>query len=112
MIKDYSLAVYDYQNNKMCDLSNYNISIKGDAYDITPHYETNGYKELNFKIPAKISDEDGNIIDNFRLEFIKNEYKVKLFFNDFEEEYIIKKVIKSRDDDGIMSSAYTLHLSD
>lgn len=86
----------------MIDLSSYNISILGEAYNISFHRDTNGYRELNFNVPAKIKNENGDLVDNFRLDFLKNEYRVKLQRNDIIYNFIIKKVEKQRADNGVI----------
>ena len=107
--KKYSLAVYDYQNKKLIDLSSYNISIQGEVYNIKYHKETNGYKSLSFQVPATIYDDKGQIIDNFRLDYLKNEFVVRLEIEDTNNEddkknnFIIKSVQKQRDNSGVVS---------
>ncbi len=68
------LSVFDYNRNKLMDIYTSETSIEGQAENVLWTSEINGWKELTFKIPKKVIDDSGRLIDNFRTEYIKNEY--------------------------------------
>lgn len=65
-----SLAIYDHDNVKVCDVYDNSSQAKGQAYGITWTEELKtGWKEISFSLPYMIENEE-----NFRWNFIRNEY--------------------------------------
>ena len=57
MAKHYSLGVYDYDRQKICELYDSNVDLVGQAYDIKVTDEQNGYHTLEFSIPYMVDAE-------------------------------------------------------
>ena len=92
-----SLAVFDYAHKKLCDLYDSQNNLDGQAFDIT--FETNmtdGIKSLSFTIPYKIDKKK-----NFRWDYIKSEYLIRLIYNGQTEWYIAQKPTKHKEKNGI-----------
>lgn len=100
---NYSLSIYDFTNAKICDLKNPNITINGDIYNINLKKNINGYKEISFNLPKKIIDQDGNHIDNPKVDFFQPQFKVKLNYKNKNYYFRIKKIEKIRDNKNILS---------
>ena len=72
-MKHVSLSVFDYNQNKLCDLYDSYAQAKGQAYDIVLTQELSGWQEVSFTLPFVVDE-----ADNFRWDYIKNEYKLRL----------------------------------
>ena len=57
MADHYSLGVYDYDRQKICELYDSNVDLVGQAYDIKITEEQNGYHTLEFSIPFMVDAE-------------------------------------------------------
>lgn len=84
-MKHVSLAVFNYNNQKLCDIYDSFSQAKGQAYDITFTQELSGWKEVSFTLPFIVDNED-----NFRWDYIKNEYKLRLRIGSFEDWFLIQ----------------------
>lgn len=73
-----TLDVYDYSDNLICPLYNSNSDASGQAHDITLTQERNGWKTLTFVLPSTMEVESGKQERNFRLDYIKADYLVRL----------------------------------
>lgn len=122
MAKHYSLGVYDYDLQKLCDLYTSDYDLIGQAYDIKVTKDTNGYHTLEYSIPyvldQKIVSADdmtgvygnavfgvhrfGNKTDkngnsrNFRWHFLQNEYLIRYTRDDEEIWFLATKPVKSK----------------
>ena len=54
MAKHYSLGIYDYDRQKICELYDSNVDLVGQAYDIQVTTEFAGYHTLQFNIPFMV----------------------------------------------------------
>ena len=81
-----ALSVFDYSGNKLCDLYDSNVTARGQAFEITEKKELTGKKELSFKLPFMIDNED-----NFRWNYVRGEYLVRLLDGARKEWYIINE---------------------
>lgn len=87
-----SLAVFDYSNNKLCDLYDSQNNLAGQAYNIK--YTTNmtdGVKTLTFDIPYMIDADK-----NFRWDFLKSEYLIRMIYGETVEWFVATKPIKQK----------------
>ena len=73
------LDIYDYSGNLVCPLYDSSSSASGQAHDIIGTTQRNGWKELSFVIPGKMEVETGAQQRNFRLDFLKADYKLRLY---------------------------------
>jgi hypothetical protein len=104
----YTLYVYDYDSNsyvmlKDGDINAYNehsTFLNGEAFGIKNVRNINGYKELSFNIPYQIV-ENNELIDNFRVPYCTEEYRVRLQIRDKIDDYIIKEITDGYSDDGL-----------
>ena len=93
-----SLAVFDYSDNKLCDLYDSQNDLAGQAYDIERTINmTDGIKQLCFSIPYMVDEEK-----NFRWKYIKSEYIIRLIYNGKTEWYIAHKPVKQKDRNGVV----------
>lgn len=79
--------VCDYENNILCNLYDNKCMIYGGAVDVNISTERNGWKELTFTIPTVCMSEEGEV-ENFRLDYLKAEYRLRTI-DDYEEDYYI-----------------------
>lgn len=87
-----SMGVYDYGKNKLCDLYDSQNNLRGQAYNITFRQSmADGIHTLTFSIPYMVENEE-----NFRWEYLKNEYLIRLKFNGQIMWYIATKPVKSK----------------
>lgn len=81
-----TLAVFDYRRVKVCDLYDSATEAQGQAYDLTFTEELNGWKELSFTLPLMVNGHR-----NFRWDYIRNEFKVRLTVGSMVDWFIIQK---------------------
>ena len=74
-----TLDVCDAYGNPICSLYDSSSSVSGHACNIIPTTQRNGWKELNFTIPGKMEVGYGEQQPNFRLEYLKPEYRLRLY---------------------------------
>ena len=82
------LDVFDYSGNKLCNLYDNSIDASGQAYDVFIKTERNGWREVNFGLPSIMVTEEGNE-DNYRLDFIKAEYRIRAITDEGTDWFII-----------------------
>jgi len=105
----YNLAIVDYDNSNQVILKDGNINsfeeystfLNGEAFGIVNTRNINGYRELTFRIPYTIVDTNNEIIDNFRIPYCTEEYKVQLYWRGMRDYYIIKEITDGYSDDGL-----------
>ena len=105
-MKRVSLAVFDYGRNKVCDLYDSSTQALGQAYDITYTEELNGWKEVSFTLPLMVNGER-----NFRWNFIRNEYKLRLIVGDETDWFVIQKPKRSRNGKAVTNVVNCPHIS-
>ena len=75
-----SIGIYDYSNNKLCDLYDSSIQASGQAYNIVYETELNGWQQLTFNLPFVVDKQH-----NFRWDYIKSEYLVRMSIGSLTE---------------------------
>ena len=80
--------VCDYNNNVLCNLYDNHTDISGGAVDVYVITERNGWKELTFTIPTKCYNYEGEAEDNFRLDYLKADYRLRTI-DDYETDYFL-----------------------
>lgn len=103
---DFSISVYDYSGVKLCDMYDSSVESDGQAYDITLRLELNGWKELDFSLPKLVNGDY-----NFRWDYVKSEYKVRLKMGDTEDWYIIQGPTSKHDGRSISNTVSCGHVS-
>lgn len=86
-----SIGIYGYDRNKICDLYDSESSIHGQAYDISFEKNANGVPMLSFNIPYIIDNEA-----NFRWQYLKSEYQIKMVRGGKIEWFVASKPTKSK----------------
>ena len=71
------LDICDYDKNIVCPLYDSTSDIQGQAANVVKMTERNGWKQLSFTIPSACLDENGQWVDNYRLEFLKADYRIR-----------------------------------
>ncbi|NLC40426.1 MAG: hypothetical protein GX763_05870 [Clostridiaceae bacterium] len=84
------ISIHGLDRAKLCDIYNSNVRTEGQAYDVVIRKEENGWKELSFNIPTKLL-ENNVLVDNFRLEYLKNEYLVRVQLEDYIDWYYLNE---------------------
>jgi len=89
--RNLTLDIYDYAGHNLCELYNSNSDISGQAHDVVKKTERNGWKELSFDIPSVCENEEGRQVENYRLQFLKADYRIKFVDDDGEDWYLISE---------------------
>lgn len=105
----YSISIVNYDNERQVVLKDstlsshesYSTFLNGEIFGIVNKRNINGYRELTFKIPYTIVDTDNNLIDNFRIPYCTEEYKVELYLRGVRDYYVIKEITDGYGDDGL-----------
>lgn len=85
-----SLSICDYQRKVVCPLYDSQADVSGQATDIYVTTERNGWKELSFSLPSTCQTEAG-IEENFRLNYLKADYLIRLIDEEGTDWYIISE---------------------
>lgn len=72
------LDVYDYSGNKKCTLYDNSSDLAGQATNVIVTTERNGWRELSFTIPSICENTEGGQEENFRLAYLKADYRIRL----------------------------------
>lgn len=84
------LDVYDYGGNKLCTLYDNSADVRGQATDVYVKTERNGWRELSFNLPSTCT-ENGKEEDNYRLQFLKADYRIRLVDDEGTDWFIISE---------------------
>lgn len=84
------LDIFDYAGNLVCPLYDSSSSASGQAHDIIATTQRNGWKELSFVIPGKMEVESGPQQPNFRLDYLKADYKLRLYATDDQDQGLLE----------------------
>ena len=84
------LDVADYTNKLVCSLYDNRSDISGQAHDVKIEYDRNGWKEVSFVLPSTCQTEKGEE-ENFRLEYIIADYRLRAVTEDGEDWFIISE---------------------
>ena len=130
MAKHYSLGVYDYDQNKVCELYDSEVELVGQAFDIKYSVDMNGYHTLDFSIPymidgAKVVGSDieslygsaiyginkfgtsggGNIkLRNYRWDYLRSDYLIRYTCGNQNVWFVANKPVKSKSSKKIVGS--------
>ena len=84
------LTIYNYQNEPVCNLYDNQADVTGQAANVCIQTERNGWKELSFDIPSTCMSDEGEI-ENYRLNYLIAEYKIKSVDDKGEDWFIISE---------------------
>ena len=101
-----SIGVYDYSGNKLCDVYDSSIQADGQAYNIVYTQELNGWQELTFSLPYIVNKQF-----NFRWDYIKSEYLVRIDIGAFAEWFIIQKPKATKNTKSLLNNVSCPHIS-
>ena len=101
-----TLSIHNLAGAKVCDLYDSNISAPGQAYEIIRTTELNGWKELSFIQPYMVDKRT-----NFRWKYIRNEYRLRIREDDYEDWYTISSPKRSRSSGQISNTVTCYHSS-
>ena len=125
MEKYFSLGIYNYDREKICDLYDSNVELIGQAYNIIYSVDRSGYHSLEFEIPRTIDDvsslsggagadalfgtavfgyskfgqADITSLDrgkNFRWNYLKSDYLIRYTCDDEEVWFVASKPSKAK----------------
>lgn len=101
-----SQDVFNYKRNKLCNLYDSSLNSPGQAYDIIFTNELNGWKEVSFNIPFIVDKKR-----NYRWNYIKNEYLLRLKIGSNSDWFIIHSPKKTKNKKAISNAVTCSHLS-
>ena len=84
------LDIFDYSGSKQCSLYDQTADTSGQAYDVIVTTERNGWKEISFSLPQQMHTDDGDI-KNFRVDYIKEGYKIRLIDDEETDWFILSE---------------------
>jgi len=84
------LDICDYSNTVLCNLYDNHNKVSGCAHDVFVITERNGNKELTFSVPSVYNTGEG-IEKNYRLSFLKAEYRLRTIDDDEVDYFIISE---------------------
>lgn len=84
------LDVCDYSGNKLCSLYDSTCDVSGQAADVFVKTQRNGWRELSFTVPS-VCMEDGRMTDNYRIAYLKADYRIRLIDDDGPDWFIISE---------------------
>ena len=67
------LDIFNYQNEKVCNLYDGDVDAQGQAHDIKITTNGNGWKELSFDLDSTVNKDEAN----YRLDFLKADYLIR-----------------------------------
>ena len=94
-----SIGIYGYDRKRICDLYDSEGKIQGQAYNIDWEKNINGISTLTFTIPYYINNEP-----NFRWEYLRSEYLIKMVRGSETEWFIASKPAKTKSNKEIVGS--------
>ena len=102
-----SLSIYDHDYLKVCDVYDNNSQARGQAYDIlfTEELKT-GWKELSFNLPYMVENEE-----NFRWNFVRNEYLLRLRVDNEEDWFLLQTPSKKKNGKVITNTVKCGHVA-
>lgn len=100
-----ALDIFDYAGNKICSLYDSSIDAPGQAYHIVYTMELSGWQSLSFVMPRVVDD-----VQNFRWDFIKPEYKVRLTVGNRKEWFYINQPKRVRNASSVTNTVDCDHI--
>lgn len=84
------LDLCDYSGNRLCSLYDSASDIDGQATNVFVKTQRNGWRELSFTIPS-VCMEDGKETENYRIAFLKADYRIRLIDDDGVDWFIVSE---------------------
>lgn len=84
------LDIFDYSGNKLCSLYDSARDLSGQATNVVITTERNGWQELSFTLPS-VYTEQGEERDNYRLDFLQADYRIRAIDDHGTDWYIISE---------------------
>ena len=84
------LDICDYGRRRLCPLYDNLSNVSGQAVNIFVTKERNGWKELTFTLPS-VCHTDGGIESNYRLDFLKADYQIRLIDDNETDWFIVSE---------------------
>ena len=107
MIKTHvAIDVFDYSDKKLCNIYDNALNAEGQAFDIIYENEISGSQTLSFVLPYVI---DGR--KNFRWDYIRAEFLVRLTVGDKKEWFVIDAPTKKKNNKTINKDVTCSHIS-
>lgn len=77
-----SIDIFDYSNTLVCPLYSSENELSGGAADVVITFQRNGAKTLSFTLPDTMIDDSGQNVENFRCEYLKADYLIRVYDSD------------------------------
>lgn len=101
-----SQDIFDYNKKKLCNIYDSSLNSPGQAYDIVQTNEINGWKEISFNIPFVVDNKR-----NFRWNYIKSEYLLRMIIDKDIDWFIIHTPKKTKSRKMISNAVTCSHIS-
>lgn len=98
--------IFDYNRNKLCGIYDSSIVAEGQAHDIVFLNELTGYKKITFNLPYVVKEKR-----NFRWNYIRSEYLLRLVIDDYVDWFIIHAPTRRRDAKSLSTEVLCDHIS-
>lgn len=82
----FSLDIFDYSGHLICPIYTNDVDSSGQATDVVITTQRNGAKNLSFNLPDKMINNNGESVDNFRIEYQKADYLIRAYDSEGELE--------------------------
>ena len=105
-MKRVSLSIFDYNQTKLCDIYDSATHAVGQAYDVKYTEEISGYKEVSFTLPRVCNGQR-----NFRWNFVRNEYRLRLKVGNSVDWFMIQKPKRQHGTQSILNTVVCPHES-
>lgn len=105
MAEHVSLSIFDHDLLKVCDIYDSSSLSKGQAYDIVYTEELSGWKEISFVLPFIVGKSE-----NFRWNFIRNEYKLRMRIDDYEDWFIVQAPNRKKNGKSVTNTVKCNHV--
>lgn len=105
MAEHISLSVYNHNYLKVCDIYDSSSQAKGQAHDIVYTEELSGWKEISFTLPFLVDKKE-----NFRWNYIRNEYKLRMRIDDYEDWFIVQAPNKKKNGKSVVNTVKCNHV--
>ena len=106
MTKHVSIDVFDYNRKKLCNLYDSSLTSPGQAHEIVHREALGDTPRLSFLLPRMVDR-----ARNFRWDFIRAEYLIRLTVDEIRDWFIIDQPSRSKSSAGIGTEVNCSHLS-
>lgn len=100
--RDISLSIHTPDGTKQCELYDSMCQFEGQAANLQIVYDEDDLWTMTFDVPRRITDNTGNLVENYRWGFCRNEYLVYYTEDGVTDVYTIKNV-EEEDKGGVES---------